>query len=76
MYVSVDSQLEVSGPETRPMKVKDISALVQQTVDVDTLSKELSQSPAMHDEKHDRPRKYPWLAASQRKCPAVGVPEP
>lgn len=37
MYVSVDSQLEVSGPETRPMKVKDISALVQQTVDVDTL---------------------------------------
>ena len=47
MYVSVDSQLEVSGPETRPMKVKDSqAALVQQTVDVDTLSKELSQSPA------------------------------
>lgn len=41
MYVSVDSQLEVSGPETRPMKVKDISALVQQTVDVDSLIQDI-----------------------------------
>ena len=49
MYVSVDSQLEVSGPETRPMKVKDISALVQQTVDVDTL-KDILSSKSGHDE--------------------------
>ena len=75
MYVStkVRGLATRSGPETRPMKVKDTPGSVNCRR---RHSQTFSQSPAMHDGKHDRPRNYPWLAASQHKCPAVGVPEP